>query len=162
MAWSPPGSSVHGFSQARILEWWPFPSPEDVPDPGIEPTSPALHANSLPLSHHLGKAKLSYTVLNHHHKSSFFSAFHVHRGLASGLLLHAMLKVRQSDRAAPLVGTERGRREGRERMRLSLITVPVNRRGVLDWPKSLFGFFQTNQTEHLANPNIIPHPGERK
>ena len=38
----PPGSSVHGLSQARILEWVPFPSPGDLPDPGIEPTSPAL------------------------------------------------------------------------------------------------------------------------
>ena len=35
---SPPGSSVHGISQARILEWVPFPSPGDLPDPGIEPT----------------------------------------------------------------------------------------------------------------------------
>ena len=30
-------SSVHGISQARILE--PFPSPQDLPDPGIKPTS---------------------------------------------------------------------------------------------------------------------------
>ena len=39
---STPGSSVHGISQARILEWLPFPSPGDLPDPGIEPRSPAL------------------------------------------------------------------------------------------------------------------------
>ena len=39
---SPPGSSVYGISQGRILEWWPFPPPGDLPDPGIEPTSPAL------------------------------------------------------------------------------------------------------------------------
>ena len=31
---SQPGSSVHGIFQARILEWVPFPSPEDLPDPG--------------------------------------------------------------------------------------------------------------------------------
>ena len=37
---SPPGSSVHGISQARILEWVPFPLPGDLPDPGIEPVSP--------------------------------------------------------------------------------------------------------------------------
>ena len=29
----------------------PFPLPGDPPDPGIEPTSPALQADSLPLSH---------------------------------------------------------------------------------------------------------------
>ena len=46
--YSPPGSSVHGVLQARILEWVPFPSPGDLPDPGIEPTSlmsPALASN---------------------------------------------------------------------------------------------------------------------
>ena len=31
---SPPGSSVHGILQARILEWLPFPSPGDLPNPG--------------------------------------------------------------------------------------------------------------------------------
>ena len=42
---SPPGSSVHVILQARILEWFPFPSPGDLPDPGIKPlflASPAL------------------------------------------------------------------------------------------------------------------------
>ena len=38
----PPGSSVHGISQARILEWLPFPSSGDLPKPGIKPASPAL------------------------------------------------------------------------------------------------------------------------
>ena len=36
---SPPGSSVHGILQARILERVAFPPPGDLPDPGIEPTS---------------------------------------------------------------------------------------------------------------------------
>ena len=39
---SPPGSSVHGISQARILEQTEFPSPGFLPLPGIEPASPAL------------------------------------------------------------------------------------------------------------------------
>ena len=39
--------TVHGILQARILEW-PFPSPSDLPDPGIELGSPALQADSLP------------------------------------------------------------------------------------------------------------------
>ena len=39
-------SSVQEISQARILEWVPFPSPEDLPDPGIETTSPSLEADS--------------------------------------------------------------------------------------------------------------------
>jgi len=45
---SPPVSSVHGILQTRILEWVPFHSPGDLPNPGIEPSSPALKAHSLP------------------------------------------------------------------------------------------------------------------
>ena len=33
--------SADGISQARILNRLPFPSPGDLPDPGIEPPSPA-------------------------------------------------------------------------------------------------------------------------
>ena len=36
---SPPGFSVHGVLQARIQVRLPCPSPGDLPDPGIEPTS---------------------------------------------------------------------------------------------------------------------------
>ena len=45
---SPPGSSVHGILQARILEWVAISSPGDLPDPGVKPRSPALQADSLP------------------------------------------------------------------------------------------------------------------
>ena len=31
-----------------ILEWVPFPFPGDLPNPGIEPNSPALRADFLP------------------------------------------------------------------------------------------------------------------
>ena len=57
---SPPGSSIHGIFQARVLEWgaiafseeyWSgllFPSPGDLPThPGIKPGSPALQVDSL-------------------------------------------------------------------------------------------------------------------
>ena len=44
---SPPGSSVQGILQARILEWLPFPPPGDLLDPGIEPGSPALEGDAL-------------------------------------------------------------------------------------------------------------------
>ena len=49
--YSPQGTSVHGSLQARILEWVPFPSPGDLPDPGIEPGSPALQADYVRLSY---------------------------------------------------------------------------------------------------------------
>ena len=42
---SPPGSSVHGIFQARILEWVAMPSSRESSDPGIKPkllASPAL------------------------------------------------------------------------------------------------------------------------
>ena len=42
---SPPGSSVHGISQARILEWVAISPPGDLTDSGIKPeyrVSPAL------------------------------------------------------------------------------------------------------------------------
>ena len=45
---SPPGSSVHGILQARILEWVAISFSRGLPDPGIEPRSPALQAVSLP------------------------------------------------------------------------------------------------------------------
>ena len=44
---SPPGSSIRGILQARILEWVAI-SPGDLPHPGIEPGSPAWQADSLP------------------------------------------------------------------------------------------------------------------
>ena len=40
-----------GFSRQEYWSGLPFPSPGDLPDPGIEPMSPALQADSLPLSH---------------------------------------------------------------------------------------------------------------
>ena len=47
MGCSPPGSSVHGILQARILSGLPLPPPGDLPDPGIEHRSSALQADSL-------------------------------------------------------------------------------------------------------------------
>ena len=50
---SPPGSSVHGILQTRILEGLPCPPPGNLPSPGFEPASlmSNLHwqVRSLPL-----------------------------------------------------------------------------------------------------------------
>ena len=43
----PPGSSVHGTSQTRILEWVAISFSRGLPEPGIEPASSALQADSL-------------------------------------------------------------------------------------------------------------------
>ena len=40
-----------GFPRQKYWGGLPFSSPRDLPDPGIEPTSPALRVDSLPLSH---------------------------------------------------------------------------------------------------------------
>ena len=40
-----PGSSVHGIFQARVLEWVAISSSGDLPDPGMEPRSPASQAD---------------------------------------------------------------------------------------------------------------------
>ena len=62
---SPPGSSVCGILQARILQWVAMPTLEDLPYPGIEPRSPALRADSLPSKapgkqQKLEKSRISY------------------------------------------------------------------------------------------------------
>ena len=46
-----PGPSVHGISQARILEWVAISFSEDFPGLEIKSTSPAWQASSLPVSH---------------------------------------------------------------------------------------------------------------
>ena len=66
MKCSPPGSSVHGISQARILKWvaisfsrrssWPR-------DWTCVFSSPALQANSLPLSHRGSLGKKQHLIL---------------------------------------------------------------------------------------------------
>ena len=37
-----------GFSRQEYRSWLPFPSPGDLPDPGIEPGSPEWQADALP------------------------------------------------------------------------------------------------------------------
>ena len=44
---SPPGSSVHGILQARILEWVAIPFSRGSSQPRIEPVSPTFQADSL-------------------------------------------------------------------------------------------------------------------
>ena len=46
-----PDSSVHGISQAEFWKGLLFPSPGDLPDPGIKPVSPAMVGDPLPLSY---------------------------------------------------------------------------------------------------------------
>ena len=52
-----------GFSRQEYWSGLPFPSPGDLPHPGIEPGSPALQADALP-SELLGKAKIQDLACN--------------------------------------------------------------------------------------------------
>ena len=63
---SPPGSSVHGILQARILECVAISFSRHLPDPGIRPGSPALQADSSP-TELLAKPGLSVLHPNSHH-----------------------------------------------------------------------------------------------
>ena len=60
---SPPGSPVHGISQARILEWVAISFPGALPGPGIKPMLPAWPADSSPLSH-LGRPNMLSNEVN--------------------------------------------------------------------------------------------------
>ena len=51
-----------GFSRQGYWSGLPFPSPEDLPDPGIEPGSPTLQADVLP-SEPPGKSRLLKDIL---------------------------------------------------------------------------------------------------
>ena len=43
-----PGSAVHWIFQAQYWSGLSFPSPVDLPNPGIKPGSPALQTDALP------------------------------------------------------------------------------------------------------------------
>ena len=60
-----PVSCLHGILKAKILEWVAFPSPGDIPEPGIEPkspVSPALHCRQI-LSCYWGSPRLRGNAL---------------------------------------------------------------------------------------------------
>ena len=62
-----PGASVHGISEARILEWVATSFFTGFPSPGIEllfPASPAWQVDSLLLSH----LSISYTQILFHYR----------------------------------------------------------------------------------------------
>ena len=52
------------FSRQEYWSGLPFPSPEDLPDPGIKLASLALQVDSLPL-HHLGSSQRDIKMIIH-------------------------------------------------------------------------------------------------
>ena len=80
MECSVPGFSVHGISQQEYWNWLLFPSPGDVPNSGIEPSSPAL-AGGFFTTEPPGKPYV-YTH-THTHTQTYTHTTHVH-------MLHAL------------------------------------------------------------------------
>ena len=68
------GSSIHGIFQARILEWVAISFSRDLPNPGIEPRSPALQADSLPAEPQ-EKPEPKCTYLKNGDKNSYHTGF---------------------------------------------------------------------------------------
>ena len=75
---APRQATAHGILQARTLEWVAIPSSRGLPNPGIEPRSPALQEDSL-ASESPGKPrsalKLSQTKAGHEPFHKALSAF---------------------------------------------------------------------------------------
>ena len=83
VARSPPGSSVMGFSRQEYWSGLPFPSPGDLPDPGIKPGSPALQADSLP-SEPPGKSR---SIRTHMQKLLKYKWHYLPEGLPGSLVV---------------------------------------------------------------------------
>ena len=78
-----------GFPRQENWSELPFPSPADLPNPGIEPMSPALAGDSLPLSDSGSPVSLhTLDQLNHWSLvlSSIFSPFFFPRDTAKALV----------------------------------------------------------------------------
>ena len=80
-----------GFSRQQYWSRLPFPSPADLPDPGIEPTSPALQVDSL-LSEPPGKPLETMTA----GKSAASDILAVHPGASVGSFTVNVLFLKQT------------------------------------------------------------------
>ena len=76
-----------------------FPSPGDLPDPGIKPTSPALQADSLPLSHqgnpfwHLSVQLLSHVQLLSDMKGAWTAAHQASLSITNSQSLPKLMSI---------------------------------------------------------------------
>ena len=147
---SPPGSSSMWFSRQKYWSELPFPFPGDLPDPGIEPESPAL-AGGFFTAEPSGKPLL-YVVVQ-------FSQHYLLKRLS---FLHCIFLPALSS-ACPC---RRCRRPGFDPW---VWTIPWSRK----WqptpvflPRKYHRVKESNTTEQLSTPHIFPYlvstgePGE--
>ena len=87
---SPPGSSVHGILQARILEWVAITSSRGSSQPGdwthVFCASLTFQIDSLPLSHHLGSPDCMYSPFSKITYIHTVLAPHLFRGASQSYL----------------------------------------------------------------------------
>ena len=125
MDYSPPGSSVHGISQARVLEWVAisFSRGSSLADPWMEPASPAWQVGSLPLTH-LGS--LCYFLLHSKMNQPYICMYPLPFGLPS-----------HSGHHSALFWTANGETEsvGCGGTKLEGWTVPGREALLLGWPR---------------------------
>ena len=78
MDYSLPGFSSMGFSKQEYWSGLPFPSPGDLPDPGIKPGSPALQAHSLPSE---PPGKPDYMIQTSNHRTALRILYYIYTAL---------------------------------------------------------------------------------
>ena len=99
------------FSRQEYWNGLPFPSPGDLPDPGIQPGSPALQADSLPSEPGTGAQMVWNNGLKHHFLSqsqctwNFITAAHACAVLAAEHII-CMYSVQNRLTCLSLVGYE--------------------------------------------------------
>ena len=114
--WCLPGPSVHGILRQESWNRLPFPSPGDLPDPGLKHGSPALQVDSLPseprhkiwLHVRFGAISKKDSFLNTFkswvynlwHKNNYFGCPKRIRGEGDGILLQHSCLENPMDRGA--------------------------------------------------------------
>ena len=101
--YSPPGFSIPGILQARILEWVAMPSSRDLPHPEIKPRPPVLQEDCL-LSEPLFKIFRSKSALRGH--LIWLSLFYTSRRKRISpftLITHCNLRLDCHGRSSPLI-----------------------------------------------------------
>ena len=74
-----------GFSRQEYWSGLPFPSPGDLPDPGIEPRSPTLQADAL--------TTVAWRSLNSEHKWYFLQSIAIYLFFYSKHLIHCFMMI---------------------------------------------------------------------
>ena len=86
-----------GFSRQEYWSGWPFPSPGDLPNPGIEPMSPTLQADAL-------TSEPPKVVINHSPSFIGFSSAQGHKESDTTESLHFTFKADYESRRIFLAG----------------------------------------------------------